>query len=618
MKERKHVQRSLLLDSIKTAVIGIVTAFVANFLLQLFQNKLDFSIARLFAFEWHTEIFLMSMGILFIFYLWLTALLGSRWTSSFLVLGLSLLLGTITWQKMTTRGEPFYPSDLRMISEVSFLVKMVPLWLLVVGASLIVIVILAVVLYKKKFQRNEKIRKEKRWIIRGCTFLITSLLLLYVSLFNQEGNKVRAAFDPYAYWIPYSQQMNYYNNGFIGGFLYNLRMKSVEEPDNYSKEAMEKLVAKYQQEAEKINQTRDQTFEGINLIFIMNESFSDPMALEGLMANEDPIPYIRDLKKKTVSGNVFAEGYGGGTANSEYEALTGFSIEPLATNVATPYTQLATKMQKLPNISRLLSQRSYATTAIHPFDTTMYKRSEVYDAFGFQTFLDKDTMNYTAKKEQNPYISDAAAYQEVLHHLKETDQSDFIHLVTMQNHMGYFGKYPSTSFDVNGSGDHEQARNYFQDLRYSDQAIETFLNAVDHLDEKTMVVFWGDHLPGFYGESIKENNSILALHQTPAFVYANFETTKASFGTISPIFLMNHVLTAAHAKVTPYQAFLMQLESYLPAFEKGRYLEKGTEELKEMRTDLKPETQVLLQEYSELQYDLLEGKQYTKEADFYE
>jgi len=285
VKERKHVQRSLLLDSIKTAVIGIVTAFVANFLLQLFQNKLDFSIARLFAFEWHTEIFLMSMGILFIFYLWLTALLGSRWTSSFLVLGLSLLLGTITWQKMTTRGEPFYPSDLRMISEVSFLVKMVPLWLLVVGASLIVIVILAVVLYKKKFQKNEKIRKEKRWIIRGCTFLITSLLLLYVSLFNQEGNKVRAAFDPYAYWIPYSQQMNYYNNGFIGGFLYNLRMKSVEEPDNYSKEAMEKLVAKYQQEAEKINQTRDQTFEGINLIFIMNKSFSDPMALEGLMAN---------------------------------------------------------------------------------------------------------------------------------------------------------------------------------------------------------------------------------------------------------------------------------------------------------------------------------------------
>lgn len=616
-KQEKNKKQSTVYLLTKTLLIGLATAFVSNFLLQFFQNNLEFSSVYAFVFEWHTEIFMISTGILVLLYLWLTALIGNRWVSSFLIVGVSVIIGFVNWQKITVRGEPFYPSDFQMIFNLPFLIKMVPLSFILVIAVLFLIFLTGSVLYFKKRKRESVPFSKKNLLKRVFLFGVTSILLVYVSLFNHEGNKIRAAFDPYAYWIPYSQQMNYYNNGFVGGFLYNLKTESIDKPVEYSETNINKLVAVYQEEADKVNQIRSESFEEINLVFIMNESFSDPLALEGITANKDPIPNTRKILAETTSGKIFAEGYGGGTSNSEYEALTGFSLEPLSPNVATPYTQLSQDMEKVPVLSKLLADRGYNTTAIHPFDTTMYKRSKVYESFGFDSFLYDDTMKFAEKVAENPYISDESAYKEVLERLESTEQPQFIHLVTMQNHMGYEGKYPETLFDVDGSGNKGEANNYFQDIEYSDQAIVPFLDKVDQLNKKTMIVFWGDHLPSLYDEIILENNDIRSLYETPGFIYANFDTVKEDFGTISPIYFMNHVLKAANAKVTPYQAFLLKLENVLPAMEKGRYLERNEKGVEENRNLLNPETQTLLEQYAAIQYDLLEGKGYSEKLDFY-
>lgn len=610
-------------DSLKTLIVGLITAIIGNLLLQFFQNQYSFSLAVKFAFQWHRELFLLGAFLLFNLYLWIISLVGSRWLSTLIMSVLVVALGTITQQKMALRGEPLYPSDFAMIKELPFLIQMIDSKLIVaISIFLITIVSLSIFILIKKKKSSKKsaqlVQNKLNWLVRGGTFLITSCILFYTMWFNQPGNVLKTTYDQYAYWIPYSQQMNYYNNGFIGGFLYNLGVDAMAKPMNYSKKQVTDIVQKYKEKAAEINQTRPTTLNDVNVVYVMNESFSDPLALDGVTVSEDPIPEIRTLEETTLSGTILSQGYGGGTANIEFEALTGLSMEPMAASLTTPYTQLVSRMNELPSIVSYLNEQGYATTAIHPYNTTMYKRSEVYQNLGFTTFLNEANMEFVDKNERNPYISDKSAYQEVLKQMKDTATSDFIHLVTMQNHMVYSGKYPNTNFSAQGTGNAKEAANYLQDLAYSDDALDDFLTTIEQMPEKTIVVFWGDHLPSFYSEDIAETNGSLKMHQTPLLIYSNFTENDDTLGTISPIYYMNHILAIANAQVTPFYALLMELESTLPAFEKGLYIERDSKSVSEKREDLSKETELLLNEYDVIQYDVTVGKNYSKALNFFE
>ncbi len=614
--------QTILTGCLKTILVGLVMSIAGNFLLQFFQNQYSFSLAMNFAFNWHTELFLFGAFLLFVLYIWMTALFGSRWLSALILLLGVLVIGVTTQQKMALRGEPLYPSDFSMIRELPFLIRMIDSKLiLAMGIFFLCLVSIAVFILVRKKRKNQwerPVQTKASWLIRGSTFLVASFILFYSSCFNQTGNVFKAAYDRYAYWIPYSQQMNYYNNGFIGGFLYNLGINAMTKPINYSKQQVADIVHKYEEKAAEINESRKAALNDVNIIYVMNESFSDPLDLEGITLSKDPIPKIRELEKTTLSGKILSQGYGGGTANIEFEALTGLSMEPMAASLTTPYTQLVSRMSKLPSIVSYLNQQNYATTAIHPYNTTMYKRNEVYQKLGFKTFLNETNMEFVEKNDRNPYISDQSAYHEVLKQMKHTKEYDFIHLVSMQNHMSYSGKYPNTDFSAQGTGNAKEAANYLQDLKYSDDALDDFLTTIEQLPEKTIVVFWGDHLPSFYSESIVETNGSLKMHQTPLLIYSNFSVNDDTLGTISPIYFMNHILTIANAQVTPFYAFLMELEEGLPAFEKGLYLENNTETIITERKDLSKETQDLLNVYDMIQYDVTAGENYSQVLNFFE
>ncbi|QII83176.1 sulfatase-like hydrolase/transferase [Jeotgalibaca arthritidis] len=217
----------------------------------------------------------------------------------------------------------------------------------------------------------------------------------------------------------------------------------------------------------------------------------------------------------------------------------------------------------------------------------------------------------------NPYISDEQAYKEVLDVLKDSEEKDFIHLVTMQNHLSYSGNYNQVDYKVTGYINTEEVEQYLQGMTYSDIAIKELLTQLDDFEEKTIVVFWGDHLPAFYSSKIIEQNGYLNTHETPLLFYNNFKQEEGQdIGTISPIYFINHVLELANAEVTPYIALLERLENALPAFEKGNYLERETG-LKTNRSELKPSTQLLLEEYDLILYDLTTGKNYAEKMNFY-
>nr|WP_315527186.1 LTA synthase family protein [Carnobacterium maltaromaticum] len=615
-KEKKLLSSKV--DATILVLLFLGSALINNAILQLFQNNLDWDLVNKFIFEWHTILFLLGSSVIFIFTLWLYAILGNRYLTVGLTFLISLGLGVATWQKMINRSEPLYPSELSMIKELSFMVSMIESKV-VLGFLLIVLVVMAVAYVFTRLQTRFiiKYNRHKSYLIRFILFITTSFLFVYIANFNQPGNLLKKAYDPNAYWIPYSQQMNYYNNGFIGGFLFNLKVEAMAEPKGYSKEKIAELTQKYQEIAEEINQNRSGPIKNTNIIYIMNESFSDPLALNGMEIAKDPIPLTRHLMENNRSGSILSQGYGGGTANIEFEALTGFSMEPMNPQLTTPYTQLLAKVPNFPSIVSYLNEQNYQTTAIHPYNTSMYKRQNVYQSLGFQNFINEDTMKNTEKMESNPYISDKAAYQEVLDTLEASKDSNFIHLVTMQNHMPYGSKYVSSEYEVSGTENDQITSNYLKDLSYSDQALDNFIKQIDQLAEPTIVVFWGDHLPSVYGDVIFNQNSLDKMHETPLLIYSNANKKDKELGMISPIYFAPELLEVANADITGFYALLNQLQSNLPAFEKEMYLEKNTEKMKKSVNELSQETQALLADYYMIQYDITTGKKYSLQTNLF-
>ncbi|WP_373472227.1 LTA synthase family protein [Carnobacterium alterfunditum] len=600
-------------------ILCLIVPILMNAILQLFQMQFDF--VRLFKhiFETKTELFFLGSAILLIFYLWLTSLLGNYWVGLTVMLIVTVSTGIANQQKLIFRSEPLYPSDFSMITDLPFLVDMIDIKLVIIMILFIVVsIVFCIWLYKKQKKNIQPFNKKIIGFIRILVLLSTSGMLFYIFQFNQSNNYIRESFYEYAYWTSFSQEVNYDSNGFIPGFLYNLNAPAVEEPQEYSKDNIDSISQKYEKKANEINQTRQGNLDETNIIFIMNESFSDPYALEGMTISDDPIPEIRKQMKNHLAGKVLSQGYGGGTANIEFEALTGISMEPMASSITTPFTQLTTKIKDFPSVPSYLSEKGFATTAIHPFNTSMYKRKEVYTNMGFDTFLSDSTMRYTAKIDQNNYISDQSAYKEVLDQLENSEENDFVHLVTMQNHMDYTGKYPNTEFKAEGSANDMEAINYYQDINNSDKSLKEFLAKIEKFSENSIVVFWGDHLPGFYGNEIMSKNGTVKMHETPLLIYANFKTRANYIDTISPIYFMNYILEKTDSSVTPYYALLYELEDKLPAFEKGVYLENGSEEMLSKREDLSPETLELLEDYDNVIYDVTTGENYLDEYNFFE
>ncbi len=583
----------------------LLTVFISQLLFQWFQNDLNISLVYRFTFVWHTEKFLISLLILLLPAVWLWAVSGSVLITQVLYLFTSTVIGFITFEKMNQRGEPLYPADFNMISQVGFLLKMLTLGRLILIMTLLILGISLFVWLLKKEKERHRVKLTKR--TRILMVILSSLGMFYLSRFQAEGNIVKKAYDRTAHWIPYSQQMNYYNNGFVAGFLYNLSSSAMAKPEGYSRAKMNELLIKYQEKAAEINANRAYEKLDANIVYIMNESFADPHQLDKTNKEWDPIPFSRELAKRHGSGKMLSQGYGGGTANVEFEALTGFSMEPFKANVTTPFTQFLPET-KLPSIVSRLKEDQFTATAIHPFDTSMYKRRDNYANLGFDAFYYDETMIHTDKIGNNSYISDQAAYDEVLYHMAESTGFDFVHLVTMQNHTPYTDKYDETpSWKQTGYKD-ERINQYFQDLVYSDAAMERFFQELEDFDEHTIVVFWGDHWPNVFGEDMRDRLGEELFYQTPVYIFSNQNDVSKDLGVISPIYFFNEVLELANGKVSGFDAFLLALQKEVPAFEKGMYYNKEQSKYVHTREKLSAEAQKLLEEYDWFMYDTITGE----------
>ncbi|WP_447646810.1 LTA synthase family protein [Nocardioides zeae] len=598
-------------------IVAVVIALVLNLVLMGTQPQ----------YSWDDRLMrtsgLLGVDVLVLWTLLLLAwaAIGRWWWTVGLVLALVPLILTAALRKLDERQEPLYPADLAFLSEPGFLFSMVPP-LLAVLVLLAVVVIIAAVGGGGEWMTGRRGRPRTRGkellavvAVRVVVLVVTGLLVVQMGRFNEDDNAWRHLYEERgAVWRPWSQQENYLSNSVVGGFLYNMPTAAMERPEGYSEEAMRDLAARWQTAADELNVGRDGSFADTNVVVVLSESFSDPTQVDGLDVPEDPIPLTRETMAGTTAGTMLATGIGGGTANAEFEVLTGEHLGLFAPQMVVPYQMLVPDFATYPSLVGTLRTAGHRAVAVHPYLAGMYKRPSVYDTFGFDEFVTEDDIRFTDRTDDNPYIDDAAAFDEVLAQIEESDAPLVTNLVTMQNHAQYGNKYD----DVPDVGASDELRlgpsfdvalgDYVRGLEDSDAALRDFLDALEQSDEDTIVLFYGDHLPGIYADTLRRINGDLVMHSTPFFAWSNRGNEPVDAGVASSALLMPYLYDVADAPLPPYVALLRTFHERVGSVFQGQVVTPGGQTVAE--EDLDPEQQRLLEDLRLVQYDVAVGDRY--------
>lgn len=533
-----------------------------------------------------------------------------------ILFSLATIVMYINTEKMASRNTPFLPEDLAMSGEAGGLASMINLErflnMLFTIAIIIIITIIVNKISKKiwhfKFSKKQKIAI---FIPQIALILICAhfLNLHTLEIRNLSGKGTFIKVENLETSIDFTDQAyNYRTNGFILATISNLQTKTQKQTEGYSKEAVQKIVQKYQKIAEENNKNRKKlSDEKVNVVYVMSESFIDPKLGKHLYdyGNKEPIPYTQEIKKSQSSGWAASSEYGGGTANVEFEALTGLSNFFLN---SIPYTSIVPANKDTPSIVKNFNENGYKTIAMHPYNRNMYRREVVYPNLGFQEYRSADDFKNNSRIDNSKYISDESTFNEVLAELKNSQKPEFIHLVTMQNHMPYDNNfYSKHNFSVtakNGANPEntKTVQAYLEGISHSDKAMKNFLSEIKKLNEKTIVVFWGDHWPGIYGEMFEKELNKNDIRRTPLFVYSNFKKEKEDLGTSSLIYNQILALNSFNSKLSAFQYLLSDLREKYPALTKQF-----------VKTDEKSD---VLKDFEMIEYDILSGNKYSL-GDFY-
>lgn len=540
---------------------------------------------------------LFQIIIFFITFVWLYVIFNRFLLPTMLILTVGVGSSIASSLKFQYRQEPILPSDLVWLRNPKILLDFL-------NGNYIIYVILALLLlgflywiFRKKILPNKMILSTKYRMI-----LLVLPIIFYLGLFQVFSSKKDGKITEN---IPVVSILNNYHDLTWFGNTVNSQIRSLAfvwfaqlsdttmtRPKQYSKKTIKNLEEKYKHIAVNYNQSRIEKIENQTVIYLLSESFSDPARVEGVTMSENPIPNIQEIKNQTTSGLMKSDGYGGGTANMEFQTLTGLPFYNLSPSISVIYTEVVPGMNKFPSISDFYNRKN--RTVIHLASPSNYSRNIIYNDLGFNKFIHYGTKGLKGENIGGNY-SDKTTYDQVLKNLKE-NQSQFFSVMTMQNHMPWTEPNPvtiSANYVGFSDADNQTLSNYVRMLHHTDIATKDFLAQLSKINKKITVVFYGDHLPGLYPQSAFKNNPD-SQYLTDYFVWSNYDTPKLNYPVVNSSDFTALLLEQTNSKVSPYYALLTEV------------LHKASVDKK----DLDVEGQQIATDLKLIQYDMVAGKGY--------
>ena len=366
-------------------------------------------------------------------------------------------------------------------------------------------------------------------------------------------------------------------NGLVLNFTVCLKYMKVEKPDSYSQETLAALAGENPSDAADAAASADGGTRPVNVIVIMNESLSDLSVLPGVESNMDAMPFLRSLTENTVKGYAYSSVFGGTTANSEYEFLTGNTTAFLPAGTV-PYQMYVSPGD--PSLVGQMEALGYTTIAAHPYRSSGWNRPTVYADYGFdEVYFESDFQDraYMRGDERTGYVTDRCDYENLIrwYEEKEEGQPLFLFNVTMQNHSAYQMAWTNLPKEVWLTGELEnrfQTVNQYLSLVYqSDQAFGDLIDYFSQVEEPTTILMFGDHQPqvatNFYTDVLGTNPDTADAQKkqmVPFVLWANYDIPEAQGVELSLNYLSALLMDTANLPMTGYQKFLSQLWETAP------------------------------------------------------
>ncbi len=499
--------------------------------------------------------------------------------------------------KIEVRDEPVFPRDLALLKEVGraigsydirFPVPQIAAVLLITAA----LALLGFFIGCAPFPA-EKLRGWRGSLL-GAAGSFAALVLLIVTVLGSSS-----LYESIGASNPYRLSVVFNETGFPYSFCHQFTTYTIDRPPNYSRSAAEGWDQGGQSAGA----------PGIHVVMIMDEAFSDITDEDVFTygAENDPLPNLHALRQEEncLSGHIVVPGFAGGTANTEFDVLTGMQTNALS---ATTTSAMRVVNRNLDSLFRAFAADGYHTSFFHPGDDWFYNRENVYRWLGAEETLFNDEMENPRYK--GAWITDDYAAELIEKKFQEAVESGemlFHYTTTIQNHMSYtISKYgpdydfPEVQASVSLSEQAEALlKVYVEGARDADAMLGRLWRYFDAQDEPVVLVFFGDHLP-YLGDNQLAYRELgldvgpggdggeisLRSYETPYVIWANASAARAldwkntadslalpENGVISACYL-GAVLMELTGRTgeSPWFDFLNQLRREVPVVQKNVYV----------------------------------------------
>ena len=476
----------------------------------------------------------------------------------------AMVFGLINHYVMLFRSTPFVPWDIFSIGTATSVASNYD-FAPTAGVVVVTVIFIALIMLMHFVDFRIKWKFRFRLI---PTVLGILALCLFVNALQDEDFQTDNYLYPFLFTPAYMTKVN----GMAVTFAMDLKFVAVDKPDGYSRQKAKELLDSYASTNDNSDAANNTAItdksDYPNIIVVMDEAFSDLSVLGDFDTNTDYMPFVHSLEKgneNTITGYLNTSVCGGNTADTEFEFLTGNTMAFLP-NGSIPYQQYI--KSRTPSLAGYLKSLGYATYAQHPYQASGWNRDKVYPLLGFDNL---DFMeDYRDVSYVRNYISDASDMEHIIETYEKNKASGkpaFIFNVTMQNHGGYTDTYMNLTNDIQSQYASEPLNQYLTLIHKTDQALENLIDYFSKVDDRTIIVFFGDHQPNDTVASVVENGAQAETQKrylVPYLVWSNYGIEGAKDKNTSLNYLAAQVLTAAGVPTNAYQNYLLSLSKTYP------------------------------------------------------
>lgn len=508
-----------------TLIFCALLSLIENFIIESFGRG---SVAPAFKHMIHSPMVFLYNSLVIMLFLSFSLLFRRRIFGIVLFSLPWLVCGIINGAVLSYRVTPLGAIDFQIVKMSLIMVYLTKTQriMLYVGAAVAVVAIITLWIFGPKISGKINFGRNVASIVGLllAVVLFTNIGLASNTLGNRFGD-LPGAYNKY---------------GFVYCFGSSVIDTGVDKPSGYSQEMVQAILDKLA--PEKIPQ------EGTikpDIIMIQLESFLDPNLIKDAKFSDNPAPVFTWLKDNYTAGGLHMPSYGGGTANSEFEVLTGFTMEAFGAG-EYPYKTIMLKAS-CETIAYNLKSLGYGTHAIHNHTGNFYDRDKVYPNMGFDSFQSIEYMN-NIERTSYGWCKDKILTNEILSAI-DTDpdhESQFIWAVSVQGH----GKYPSEPIEdldlaiTMNRGTFSDERTsmieYYTNMVYEmDTFVGDLISKLEERGRPTVLVLYGDHLP-----SLDFTDDELALgdvYTTEYVIWDNIGLKKQPYTTIESNLLSSYV-----------------------------------------------------------------------------